>query len=208
MYIPQHFAEDDPAWMVEVIRRDPFATITSPVDGTLMTTHLPFLIEPGEGANGTLHAHMARQNPHWNSFDGKTEALVVFAGPHGYISPTWYAKPSPAVPTWNYVAVHVYGTPVVVDDPARTRAHLAHLAETFEGEAPGRWTMADQPDSFIDGMLRGVVSFQLAVTRIEGKAKMSQNRSSEDRDSVIAALRAEGQTALADAMERVKTLPA
>jgi transcriptional regulator len=209
MYIPQHFAENDPAWMHAAIRRDPFATITSLVDGALMATHLPFLIEPGEGQPegtlGTLHAHMARQNPHWKSFDGTQEALVVFAGPHGYISPTWYEKPSPAVPTWNYVAVHVYGKPVIVDEPDRTRAHLAHLADTFEGEGPHRWSMADQPDSFIDGMLRGVVSFAVPITRIEGKAKMSQNRPLEDRNRVIAALRARGETALADAMDAVKT---
>jgi len=205
MYIPQHFAEDDPAWMHDAVRRDPFGVITSPVDGALMATHLPFLIEPGEGPNGTLHAHMARQNPHWKSFDGLTEALVVFSGPHGYISPTWYEKPSPAVPTWNYVAVHVYGRPVVVDTPGVTRAHLAHLADTFEGSGGDRWAMADQPDSFIDGMLRGVVSFAIAITRIEGKAKMSQNRSAEDRGRVIAALRAQGETALADAMDAAKT---
>ena len=205
MYIPQHFNENDAAWQIDAIRRDPFGVITSLVDGALMATHLPFVIEPGEGPNGTLHAHMARQNPHWQSFDGATEALIVFAGPHGYISPTWYEKPSPAVPTWNYVAVHVYGKPVVIDAPAVTRAHLAHLADTFEGAGPDRWTLAGQPDSFIDGMLKGVVSFAIPITRIEGKAKMSQNRSLEDRGRVIAALRAEGETALADAMEQAKT---
>jgi transcriptional regulator len=109
------------------------------------------------------------------------------------------------VPTWNYVAVHVYGKPVVVDDHDRTRAHLAHLVDVFEGSGPDCWKMADQPAAFIDGMLKGLVSFHLAITRIEGKAKMSQNRPAEDRVRVIAALREDGQTALADAMERVKT---
>jgi transcriptional regulator len=204
MYIPQHFAENDRTWMHDVIRRDPFATVTSVVDGALMATHLPFLIEPGEGGNGTLYAHMARQNSQWTGFDGKTEALVVFSGPHGYISPTWYGT-HPAVPTWNYVAVHVYGCPIVVDEPAHTRAHLARLADTFEGVGAARWSMADQPEAFIDGMLRGLVSFRIPIARIEGKAKMSQNRSVEDRLRVMAALRANGQTDLADAVERVKT---
>lgn len=199
MYIPQHFSADDPAWMHDAIRHDPFAVITSTVDGGLMATHLPFLIEPDEGPYGTLHAHMARQNPHWQGFDGNTEALVVFSGPHGYISPSWYT-PGPAVPTWNYVAVHVYGCPVVIDEPERTRAHLAHLAATFEGDSAARWRMEDQPDPFIDGMLRGVVSFAIPIMRIEGKAKLSQNRSAEDRTRVIAALRDRGDAALADAM--------
>ena len=205
MYVPQHSAENDPAWQIEAIRRDPFGVITSLVDGALMATHLPFLIEPGEGPNGTIHAHMARQNPQWKSFDGRAEALIVFSGPHGYISPTWYEKPALAVPTWNYVAVHVYGKPVVVEDPARTRAHLSHLAGTFEGDGEGRWAMADQPEGFIDGMLRGVVSFAMPIARIDGKAKMSQNRGIEDRNRVMAALRARGETALADAMDAAKT---
>ncbi len=101
--------------------------------------------------------------------------------------------------------MHVYGKPVVVDDPARTRAHLSHLAGAFEGDGDGRWAMADQPEGFIDGMLRGVVSFAMPIARIDGKAKMSQNRGVEDRSRVMAALRARGETALADAMDAAKT---
>jgi transcriptional regulator len=200
MYVPQHFAETDLAHQHEVIRRNPFGVITSVVDGRLMATHIPFLVEPNEGPHGTLHAHMARANPHWRAFDGKAEALVVFSGPHGYISPSWY-KRAPAVPTWNYVAVHVYGTPVVVDDPARSKAHLGMLARVMETGRDKPWRIEDQPAAFIDGMVSGVVAFEIRLTRIEGKSKMSQNRDLADRRAVAAALRAEGHAALAEAME-------
>ena len=200
MYVPQHFAESELSHQHEVIRRNPFGVITSVVDGRLTATHIPFLVEPTEGTHGTLHAHMARANPHWRGFDGKAEALVVFSGPHGYISPSWY-KRVPAVPTWNYVAVHVYGVPVVVDDLARSKAHLGVLADIMEAGREKPWRIQDQPAAFIDGMIPAVVAFQMRVTRIEGKAKLSQNRDAGDRAAVVAALRAEGHAALADAMD-------
>jgi len=200
MYIPQHFAESDVACLHEVIRRNSFGVITSLVGGRLTATHVPFLIASDEGPNGTLHAHMARANPHWQGFDGKTEALVVFSGPHGYISPNWY-KRRPAVPTWNYVAVHAYGTPVVDDDATRSKAHLGLLAQTMEAGRPAPWRIEDQPAAFIDGIVPGVVAFKLAITRVEGKFKLSQNREPADRLAVAAALRAEGEGALAAAME-------
>src|SRR3990172_2679266 len=103
MYVPQHFAESELARLHEVIRQNSFGVITSLVDGRLTATHIPFLVVPEDGPNGNLYAHMARANPHWRGFDGHSETLVVFSGPHGYISPTWYAR-TPAVPTWNYVA--------------------------------------------------------------------------------------------------------
>lgn len=200
MYVPKHFSEDDLGHLHEVIRRNAFGVVTSPLDGHLMATHLPFLIDPDRGPNGTLLAHMARANPHWTGFDGVTEALVVFSGPHGYISPNWY-ETGPAVPTWNYVAVHAYGVPVLRDDPAEARAHLSQLAATYEAGRERPWRIDDPPADFIDGMLRGVIAFEIPIARIEGKAKLSQNRSAGDRRSVVAALRAEGETVLADAME-------
>src|SRR5262249_51748683 len=110
LYVPSHFAEHNRDLLLGVVRAHPFGILTSIVDGSLMATHIPFVIEGDK-----LHAHVARANPHWRAFDGKTEALAVFSGPHAYVSPTWYAK-RPAVPTWNYVAVHVSGKPTLIDD--------------------------------------------------------------------------------------------
>ena len=203
MYVPQHFSVNDLTHLHEVIRRNSFGIVTSEVDGQPMATHLPFMIDPARGPNGTLLAHMARQNPHWRAFDGKSEVLVIFSGPHGYISPGWYDK-RPAVPTWNYVAVHAYGVPLVRDDPAESRAHLGQLASIHEAGRANPWHIDDEPTDFIDKMVPGVVAFEIPIARIEGKAKLSQNRTG-DRAKVISALRADGQTALADAMENAKT---
>lgn len=200
MYVPSHFSEGDLRHLHDIIRHNAFGVVTSPLDGHLMATHLPFLIDPDRGPRGTLLAHMARANSHWKGFDGVTEALVVFSGPHGYISPTWYEK-GPAVPTWNYIAVHAYGVPVQRDDPAETRAHLGQLASIYEAGRDRPWRIEDQPMDFIDGMLRGVIAFEIPIARIEGKTKLSQNRPKGDMTRIVAALRAEGETALADAME-------
>jgi transcriptional regulator len=200
MYIPQHFGDDDLAHLHAVIRANAFGVVTSTLDGHLMATHLPFLIDPHRGPNGTLLAHMARANPHWKGFDGTAEALVVFSGPHGYISPNWYER-GPAVPTWNYIAVHAYGVPVLRDDAAETRAHLGQLAAVYEAGRAEPWRIDDQPKDFIDRLVPGVIAFEIPITRIEGKFKLSQNRSDGDRRGMVAALRAEGETALADAMD-------
>jgi transcriptional regulator len=205
VYVPQHFSVDDLTHLHEVIRRNGFGVATSMVDGRLMATHLPFMIDPDRGARGTLLAHMARANPHWRGFNGKSEVLVVFSGPHGYISPRWYEAKGPAVPTWNYVAVHAYGVPVVRDDVAESRAHLGQLASIYEAGRARPWHIDDEPKDFIDKMVPGVVAFEIPIARLEGKAKLSQNRPAEERVRVIAALRAEGETALADAMDAAKT---
>jgi transcriptional regulator len=205
MYVPQHFSVDDVAHLHDVIRHNAFGIVTSVVDGQLMATHLPFMIDTARGAKGTLLAHMARQNPHWRGFDGKSEVLVVFSGPHGYVSPRWYETNGPKVPIWNYVAVHAYGVPVMHDDPAESRAHLGQLASIYEAGRLQPWHIDEEPKDFIDKMVPGVVAFEIAITRLEGKAKLSQNRPAEERTRVIAALRVDGQTALADAMEHAKT---
>lgn len=204
MYVPQHFSVDDQTHLHEVIRHNAFGVVTSLVDGRLMATHLPFMIDPARGPHGTLLAHMARANPHWRGFDGKSEVLVVFSGPHGYVSPSWYAK-GPAVPTWNYVAVHAYGVPALHDDLAVSRSHLGQLASIYEAGLERPWHIDDEPKDFIDKMIPGVVAFEIPIARLEGKAKLSQNRPTEDRARVIAALRGAGETALADAMEHAKT---
>jgi len=192
MYIPKHFESTDPAWCHDLIRREPFATLVSAgPDGVPFATHLPVLLDPSQGPLGTLHAHVARPNPHWQLFGPGRQALVVFQGAHTYVSPSWYAK-HPSVPTWNYVAVHAYGVPRVIEEAARVQALLARLVHAFEDGRPEPWRMEDLTPSYLEGMMRGIVAFEIPIARLEGKAKLSQNRPATDRARVQAALQAAG----------------
>ena len=123
MYLPRHFAEDDTAVLHRLMGRYDVALLVTTVDGAPFASHLPLLVEPGAGPNGTLKGHMSRANPQWRGFAGGGEALAVFQGPHAYVSPSWYAGES-VVPTWNYTAVHAYGTPRAIVDHHATLAIL------------------------------------------------------------------------------------
>lgn len=186
MWVPPVFRTAGPAADADLIDAHGFAQLVTSAGG-LQATHLPLLLDRGAGPHGTLEGHMARQNPHWRVFDGGNEALAIFAGPHAYISPVWY-PPGDKVPTWNYVAVHVYGRPRIVDDPARTERLLRRLSEKYE--APGGWSMGQMSESFLETMLKGIVAFDMPVERIEGKAKLSQNHPADKREGAIAGLRA------------------
>jgi len=196
MYVPGHFAENDSAVLHGLIRDHSFGLLISVVDGAPFATHLPFLLDTEVGAeagpHGTLVAHMARANPHWQAFADGVDSLVVFQGPHGYITPSWYA-PGNNVPTWNYVAVHAYGVARVIDDPAAARAVPERLTALHESGFAEPWQLADQDPRFLDGMLRGIVAFEIPIARLEGKAKLSQNKTPADRAGVIAALATTGR---------------
>ncbi len=199
MYIPEPFTLTDPTAVEGLIRDHGFGLLITAAPGAApVATHLPFLFDPNEGPRGTLHSHMARANPQWKDFAkleaAGLQALVIFQGPHGYISPNWY-QPGDAVPTWNYLAVHAYGTPVMVEDAAQRRAHQEKLVETHEAGFPEPWSMAGQEEKYIARMLRGIVGFEIPVSRLQAKAKLSQNRSEADRAGVIAALEASGRAA-------------
>jgi len=177
----------DPRWCHDLIRRESFATlITIDREGAPFATHLPVLLEPTRGRLGTLLAHVARPNPQWRQF-GPGPALVVFQGPHAYVSPAWY-EVHPSVPTWNYVAVHAYGVPVVIEDEARIRALLERLTDTYEAGRPVPWRLDGLADDYLRGMIRGIVAFEIPIDRLEGKAKLSQNRDLADRERVRVAL--------------------
>ncbi len=197
MYVPKHFSVDDRGALEAVIRDHPFGILVGTVGGAPFATHLPFMLE-----DNRLVAHFARGNPHWKAIDGKTGMLALFGGPHGYVSPRWY-EAGPAVPTWNYVAVHVYGIPRTIDDPARVRGLLDRLVAAYEGED---WRLDSLDGDFLARMMRGIVAFEMPVTRIEGKFKLSQNRPAGDRRNVAAMLarsdRADDR-ALAAAMQRM-----
>jgi len=191
VYIPEQFRQPERERIVTFIQEQSFAILVSQYESVPMGTHLPLLLRPEPEPWGTLVGHMARANPQWRSFDDGREVLAIFHGPQAYISPSWYDV-APAVPTWNYVAVHAYGKPRAVEDSEELRAILAETVQTYEGGFAQPWRLEDQPEEFVDRMLRAVVGFKIRLTRVEGKAKLGQNRSEGDRRGVVSALRANG----------------
>ena len=186
MYIPAHFAETDPEKLAAVIGDYNFGTLISAGPRGLFATHLPFVPDPARPRE-LLHAHMARANPHWRDFVEGGEALAIFQGPHAYVSAAWYAT-RPKVPTWNYIAVHVYGRVRLRTEPQEIRETLALTARHQEAGRAEPWRMEDQPEQFLVGMARGVVALELAIERIEGKFKLSQNVGRADQEGAIAGL--------------------
>ena len=193
MFVPKHFAQDDRRAMVELIGHYGFATLVTTVDGALFATHLPMLLEPEASGAEVLLGHVARANPQWKGFDGETQALAVFEGPHAYVSPTWYTKPEQSVPTWNYAVVHATGSPRVIEDAERTRGVIARLLAQYEGDGPGAWSIDRLPSDYASGQLRGIVAFEMPIDRLQGKFKLNQNKTAEDRRGVITGLRATGR---------------
>jgi transcriptional regulator len=202
MYIPKHFVIAETAACHQVIVENGFGELVTLDDAGLpFASHLPFLIDPARGANGTLIAHMARANPQWQHFAGGKPALAMFQGPHAYISPAWYAT-HPAVPTWNYIAVHAYGVPTIVDTPAAVKGILGRLVEANEAANGTTWRMGGLTEEYLGSMMRAIVAFEIPVDRLEGKAKLSQNRDATDQARVAEALAASGDP-LAQATSRV-----
>lgn len=185
MYTPKHFEVRDPALLFALMERFSFATLVTIEAGVPVATHLPYLIERERGAQGVLVSHMARANAQWQTFRADQEVLTIFQGDHGYISPSWYAQ-HPSVPTWNYMVVHAYGTPRVIDDAAAL-AMLERVIGKHEASYAQPWSMDHE---YATKLLRGIVAFEVEITRLEGKFKLSQNRSEHDQRQVIAALRA------------------
>jgi transcriptional regulator len=185
IYIPAAFAEPSEANLYALMRRHPFATLIAPAGGKLEVSHLPLLADEG---TGLLRGHLARANPQWRSFSQDSEVIALFHGPHHYISPAWYGT-HPSVPTWNYAVVHAHGVPRLIDDPGELERMLAELTQIHESGMSTPWEM-DLPRDYMDAMLRGIVGFEIRVTRLEGKFKLSQNRPPADRPRVVAALEA------------------
>ena len=189
MYVPGHFALSDEAVLVELMARHDFALlVTTDEAGLPFASHLPILFER-RGEALVLSAHMARANPQWRHFADGAEVLVVFSGPHAYVSPSWYAS-HPSVPTWNYAAVHAYGRPRLLAHHDTCRALLERLVAVQEAARETPWTM-DLPDDYEAAMIRDIVAFEIEVSRLEGKAKLSQNRDETDRRRVAEQLERE-----------------
>jgi transcriptional regulator len=192
MHRPDHFRVEDIAQMHALMRARPFAALVSSSANGLYGTHLPTVLKD-DGANGLIECHLARANPHWKDLADGNEALMIFQGPEGYITPSWYpskALHGKAVPTWNYAVVHAYGRPAVVQDKDWLRRHVTELTTQQEASEAQPWAVSDAPESYVDVMLRGIVGFRFAITRLEGKWKMSQNREMPDREGVVAGLTA------------------
>ncbi len=188
MYLPETFAERDAAVLARVIREESFATLISQHEGVPFASHVPLLLEEGvqsvEGElRGRLIGHVARANPQWKSADGKT-VLAIFHGPHAYVSPTCYG-PGDAVPTWNYIAVHVSGKLRIIEDRERLREIVARTVEYFEATREPRWSLDQASEEFIEKLLGGIVGFEIEIARVEGKFKLSQNQTERRRAGVI-----------------------
>jgi len=185
MYIPPAFRVEDLETLHAFMRRYSFATLVTVADGEPFATHLPLLLDAACGPYGTLRGHVARANPQWRQL-ASGGPLAIFQGPHAYVSPSWY-EAELAVPTWNYTAVHAYGAARLIEDADELLALVRELTAVYEAPRPEPWRM-DLPEDWLRNLARGIVGFELEITRLEGKWKLSQNRPEEDRERVAAAL--------------------
>ena len=189
MYLPNSFAERDLPTLFAFMEAHPLAALVTTSPTGLFATHLPLILDRSAGPMGTLFGHVARANPHSRYVsESADEALLIFTGPDAYITPEWYRTKQDTgrvVPTWNYIAVHAYGALHLRDDPTFLRPHLEALTRQHEGDRPTPWHVSDAPADYIDQQLKAIVGVQFEIKRIEGKWKMSQNRSAADIDGVI-----------------------
>ena len=190
LYTPAHFAATERAAAARLIHDHPFATLVTPASPEPMISHVPLLLVPCCEPHGELIGHVARANPHWRHA-AAAESIAIFHGPHAYVSPTWYARPAQAVPTWNYATVHAHATMEVIDDPSEARGILDALVDRFESTRQAPWSFA-MPGRERDALLGAIVAFRLRIHRIEAKFKLSQNRPAADRERVATALESEG----------------
>ncbi len=194
MYVPKYNQMEDRAALLAYMRAYSFAALATSGPGGLTATHLPFVIEE-EGGRITLLAHMAKANPQWRDFAAGTEALVIFMQPHAYVSPRLYDSRQ-NVPTWNYVAVHAYGRPVLIEERA---AKIELQQKLIRQHDAGYLTqMAELPDSYLDAKLAAIVSFSLAATRIDARYKLSQDKNPAERERIARELEASGDSVAAE----------
>jgi transcriptional regulator len=190
VYLPPHFTESRPEALLGHLERHDFALLVSHGSSGLTASHIPVLIER-DGSSLHVLGHLARPNPQLADLASDAEPLAIFAGPHAYISPGWY-ETGPAVPTWNYADVHAYGPVRLTEDKEWLYRLLHRLTDRHEASNKAPWRMEDLPERFLQAMLNGIVGFDMTVTRLEGKYKLSQNRPAADRPRIMAALEARG----------------
>ncbi|MDM4766595.1 FMN-binding negative transcriptional regulator [Pelomonas sp. SE-A7] len=196
MYLPSHFEVKEREPLLALIEANPLATWVMPTpDEPLQANHIPFLLDRSRGEQGLLIGHVARANPVWKACTGEAEALLVFQDSQAYISPNWYpskAEHGKAVPTWNYAVVHVHGRPRAIEDKTALLEIVTRLTRRHESAQPQPWDVTDAPIDYIDKLLGAIVGIEIPIERLQGKWKVSQNRSAEDRAGLSAALRHSG----------------
>jgi transcriptional regulator len=200
VYQPPHFREDDLAVQHALIESHPLGLLVTAGPGGLMANPIPFLVDPMSSERGTLRAHLARANPQWRELAQVAEALVIFQGPQDYISPSWYAtkrETHKVVPTWNYVTVHAWGRPVVIEDQEWLRRQIGDLTRLRERTQPEPWAVEDAPAPFVAAQIKGIVGIEIEIARLEGKWKVSQNRPPADREGVVEGLAGQGEASAA-----------
>jgi len=198
MYVPAHFAEDRIPVLHDAIRGFGLTTLVTLTSNGLIASHLPIVLHPEPAPYGTLIGHLARPNPQTREAIG--EALMIFQGTDGYMTPSYYAtkrETGKVVPTWNYISIHAYGTLRFIDDPARKLEIVTELTDLHEAKRATPWAVSDAPADFVRGMLNGIIGLELTITRLEGKWKMSQNRPASERPGIVEGLREDGRPDLA-----------
>jgi len=192
MYVPSHFEETRLEVLHGLMRAQPLATVVTLSADGINANHIPLHLAPDQGQFGALRGHVARSNPIWSDRVQDVEALAIFHGPDTYISPSWYPtkrEHGKVVPTWNYAVVHAYGALRVIDDPVRLRSQLEELVSRHEAQSAAPWSITDAPPDFIGRMIESIVGFEIVISRLKGKWKVSQNQPAANRASVIDKLR-------------------
>jgi transcriptional regulator len=200
MYQPPLFREDRIEVQHQLIRAHPLGLLITAGPAGLLANPFPFLLDSEGTGNGLLRLHLARANPQWRELEAVEECLVVFQGPQDYVTPSWYAtkrETGKVVPTWNYVTVHAWGKPRVMNDDNWLRRQIEDLTNSREAQRTEPWLVSDAPDDFVAMQMRAIVGIEIPIVRIEGKWKMSQNRPEADRAGVIAGFRETGRDAIA-----------
>ena len=196
MYQPPHFREDDLVVQHGLIRAHPLGLLISAGENGPVANAIPFHLEPSSGAKGRLQAHVARANGQWQYIRDGASVLVVFQGPHAYITPSWYEtkrETGKVVPTWNYTIVQVRGPARVIDDAAWIRTQIEALTRDQEGSRAEPWAVGDAPDAFVASQIKGIIGIEIDIAEIDGKWKVSQNRSAADNNGVAAGLEMEAE---------------
>lgn len=202
MYLPKHFEESRTEVLQDLLRAHPLATLVTQGPGGLQADHLPMIFDPAAGPHGSLRGHVARANAVWREADTTVEALAIFQGPQHYVSPSWYPSKQAdgrVVPTWNYCVVHARGRLRFVEDAAWLRTLVEELTARHEAGRLHPWRLSDAPEEYSTRMLGAIVGVEMQVTQLQGKWKLSQNRSATDRGGVVTGLSREG-SAMAEAM--------